>query len=197
MSGARSFLPPRSGEGGRGATGWGRPGKAALLETKEVGGTSPGRPHPVSPDGSTTLPRGGREKSGALVIEGYASLWGAADLNGDVVQAGAFADSLAKTGAEGVRMLNQHDARAPVGVWEQIVEDARGLFVRGRIEDWSAEARFAGALSRAGALDGLSIGYRTARARRQGRLRVLSAVELWEVSLVTFPMLPGARFSLA
>ena len=129
-----------------------------------------------------------------LQIEGYASLWGVADLNGDVVQAGAFADSLAKTGAAGVRMLNQHDARAPVGVWEQIVEDARGLFVRGRIEDWSAEARFAGALSRAGALDGLSIGYRTARARRQGRLRVLSAVELWEVSLVTFPMLPGARF---
>lgn len=196
MSGARSFLPPRSGEGGRGATGWGRPGKAALLETKEVGGTSPGRPHPVSPDGSTTLPREGRERSGALVIEGYASLWGMADLNGDVVQAGAFADSLAKTGAEGVRMLNQHDARAPVGVWEQIVEDARGLFVRGRIEDWSAEARFAGALSRAGALDGLSIGYRTARARRQGRLRVLSGVELWEVSLVTFPMLPGARFRL-
>lgn len=132
-----------------------------------------------------------------LQIEGYASLWSVADLNGDVVQAGAFADSLAKTGAAGVRMLNQHDARAPVGVWEQIVEDARGLFVRGRIEDWSAEARFAGALSRAGALDGLSIGYRTARARRQGRLRVLSAVELWEVSLVTFPMLPGARFSLA
>ena len=74
-----------------------------------------------------------------LQIEGYASLWGVADLNGDVVQAGAFADSLAKTGAEGVRMLNQHDARAPVGVWEQIVEDARGLFVRGRIEDWSAD----------------------------------------------------------
>ena len=73
-------------------------------------------------------------------------------------------------------------------------QDARDLFVRGRIEDWSAEARFAGALSRAGALDGLSIGYRTARARRDGRLRVLSGVELWEVSLVTFPMLPGARF---
>jgi len=196
MDGARSFLPPRSGEGGREATGWGRPGMAALLETKEVGGASPGRPHPVSP-GSTTLPRRGRERSGALLIQGYASLWGVADLNGDVVQAGAFADSLAKTGAAGVRMLNQHDARAPVGVWEQIVEDARGLFVRGRIEDWSAEARFAGALSRAGAMDGLSIGYRTARARRQGRLRVLSAVELWEVSLVTFPMLPGARFSLA
>ena len=131
-----------------------------------------------------------------LRIEGYASLWGVADLNGDVVQAGAFADSLARTGAAGVRMLNQHDAHAPVGVWETLEEDARGLFVRGRIEDWSPQARFAAALSRAGALDGLSIGYRAARARREGRLRVLSAVELWEVSLVTFPMLPGARFSV-
>ncbi|WP_438851130.1 HK97 family phage prohead protease [Brevundimonas nasdae] len=129
-------------------------------------------------------------------IEGYASLWGVADLNGDVVQAGAFADSLARTGAQGVRMLSQHDARTVVGVWRDIVEDERGLFVRGRIEDWSAEARFAAALSRAGAMDGLSIGYRTARARRQGRLRVLSEVDLWEVSLVTFPMLPGARFGI-
>ena len=95
-----------------------------------------------------------------------------ADLNGDVVQAGAFADSLARTGAAGVRMLNQHDAHAPVGVWETLEEGARGLFVRGRIEDWSPQARFAAALSRAGALDGLSIGYRAARARREGRLRV-------------------------
>lgn len=131
-----------------------------------------------------------------LLIQGYASLWGVADLNGDVVQAGAFADSLARTGAAGVRMLNQHDAHAPIGMWETLEEDARGLFVRGRIEDWSPQARFAAALSRAGALDGLSIGYRAARARREGRLRVLSAVELWEVSLVTFPMLPGARFSV-
>ena len=73
-----------------------------------------------------------------------------------------------------------------------MVEDDRGLFVRGRIADWSPEARYAQALSRAGALDGLSIGFRAAKARRDGRLRVLSGVELWEVSLVTFPMLPGA-----
>ena len=132
-----------------------------------------------------------------LVIEGYASLWGVADLNGDVVARGAFADSLARTGAGGVRMLHQHESRAVVGVWDEIIEDERGLFVRGRIEDWSAEARYAGALSRAGALDGLSIGFRTAAARREGRLRVLSRIELWEVSLVTFPMLPGARFSVS
>ena len=132
-----------------------------------------------------------------LGIAGYASLWGVADLNGDVVAKSAFGASLARTGAGGVRMLHQHEGRAAVGVWDEMVEDERGLFVRGRVMDWSAEARFAGALSRAGALDGLSIGFRSSRARREGRLRVLVEVELWEVSLVTFPMLPGARFRLA
>jgi HK97 family phage prohead protease len=132
---------------------------------------------------------------GAVVIEGYASLWGVADLNRDVVAKGAFAASLAKAGAGGVRMLHQHEGRAVVGVWDRMVEDDRGLFVRGRILDWSAEARFAAALARAGAMDGLSIGFRAVRARRDGALRVLTEVDLWEVSLVTFPMLPGARFS--
>lgn len=131
-----------------------------------------------------------------LTIEGYASLWGVADLNGDVVARGAFAASVARTGARGVRMLHQHESRAVVGVWDDMIEDQRGLFVRGRVMDWSAEARFAGALSKAGALDGLSIGFRSGRARREGRLRVLVEVELWEVSLVTFPMLPGARFDV-
>ena len=129
-----------------------------------------------------------------LRIEGYASLWGVADLNGDVVARGAFAATLARTGAQGVRMLHQHEGRSVVGVWEDLVEDDRGLRVRGRIMDWSPEARFAGALARAGALDGLSIGFRAVRARKDRRLRVLSEVDLWEVSLVTFPMLPGARF---
>ena len=93
-------------------------------------------------------------------------------------------------------MLHQHESRSGVGVWDEMREDERGLWVRGRIMDWSAEARFAQALSRAGALDGLSIGFRSQRARREGRLRVLVEVELWEVSLVTFPMLPAARFSV-
>ena len=131
-----------------------------------------------------------------LRIEGYASLWGVADLNGDVVARGAFAASLAAREARGVRMLHQHEGRAPVGVWDEVREDGRGLWVSGRIIDWSAEARFARALAEAGALDGLSIGFRSQRARREGRLRVLVEVELWEVSLVTFPMLPAARFQL-
>jgi len=160
-----------------------------------IGAVLPSPPHPVA--GATTLPMMGRENGGALLIEGYASLWGVADLNGDVVARGAFAESLVRTGVGGVKMLHQHEGRAPVGVWDEAVEDDRGLFVRGRIMDWSPEARFARALARAGALDGLSIGFRAARARRDGRLRVLTGVDLWEVSLVTFPMLPGARFTVS
>jgi HK97 family phage prohead protease len=133
----------------------------------------------------------------SLSIRGYASLWGVADLNGDVVARGAFAASLARTGAAGVRMLHQHESRAAVGIWDRMLEDEHGLFVEGRIMDWSADGRFAQALSRAGALDGLSIGFRSRRAGREGRLRVLVEVDLWEVSLVTFPMLPGARFRVA
>lgn len=120
-----------------------------------------------------------------LKIEGYASLFWTRDLNDDVTAAGAFADSLAD-GAP-VIMLHQHDEAEPVGVWDAVVEDAKGLFVRGRILRTTPRGRLVAALVEAGALDGLSIGFRQVKARTQGRLRVLSRVELWEVSIVTFP----------
>ena len=133
------------------------------------------------------------------VIEGYASLWGVRDLNDDVVEKGAFGESLARRGSAGVKMLSQHEGATPVGVWDEVVEDDRGLRVRGRILEVTPQGRMAAALARAGAVDGLSIGFRSQRARgdETGRLRVLSEVDLWEVSLVTFPMLPGARFAVA
>lgn len=129
-----------------------------------------------------------------MAITGYASLWGVADLAGDVVVRGAFAASVARRGPGGVRMLYQHCERTPVGVWTRIEEDERGLRIEGQVLDITPEGRMAAALVRAGALDGLSIGFRAVKARRDGRLRVLAEVDLWEVSLVTFPMLPGARF---
>jgi len=75
-------------------------------------------------------------------------------------------------------------------------EDATGLYVKGRLLESVARGREAAALVAAGAIDGLSIGYRTKAATKdkQGR-RVLTELELWEVSLVTFPMLPSARVS--
>ena len=91
-------------------------------------------------------------------------------------------------------MLWQHDPTRPIGVWDEIREDDSGLWVKGRLLPEVAQAREAAALIQAGAIDGLSIGYRTIRAERdqKGR-RVLAEVELWEVSLVTFPMLPEAK----
>lgn len=130
------------------------------------------------------------------VIEGYASLFGIADQGGDVIAAGAYAASLARIAARGdrVRMLWQHDPAHPIGVWEEIREDTRGLWVCGRLLPEVARAREAAALVAAGAIDGLSIGYRTLRAERDGKgRRVLTEVELWEVSLVTFPMLREAK----
>lgn len=133
-------------------------------------------------------------------IEGHASLWGIADRSGDIVERGAFAASLARLRAQGesVRMLWQHDPREVIGVWDEVTEDARGLHVRGRILPEVARGREALALLAAGALDGLSIGYRTLRATKdaQGRRR-LHEIELWEVSLVTFPMLREARIASA
>lgn len=131
-----------------------------------------------------------------LWIEGYASRFGQADLNDDVVAKGAFRDSLTRSGAGGVRMLYQHQAASVLGVWDALYEDDAGLFVRGRLLGLSPEARTVGGLVRAGAVDGLSIGFRTIRSRREGRLRVLTAVELWEVSVVTFPMLTSARITM-
>ncbi len=129
-------------------------------------------------------------------IEGYASLFGVRDQGGDVVQPGAYGTSLRALHASGrrVKMLWQHEPREPIGVWDEVGEDANGLFVQGRLLTEVARAREAAALVEAGAIDGLSIGYRTIRAAKDshGR-RVLSEIELWEVSLVTFPMLPEAR----
>lgn len=127
-------------------------------------------------------------------FSGYASLFGEVDLGNDLVERGAFARSLRQRGAGGVRMLFQHDPAHPVGRWSDVREDDRGLFVRGCLSAASAKAREVLGLMRDGALDGLSIGFRTVRARKgeAGVRRILEA-DLWEISIVTFPMLPGAR----
>lgn len=135
-----------------------------------------------------------------LRLSGYASLFGEADLQGDIVRRGAFAASLLKHGGAGLPMLMAHDTSEPIGVWERIFEDRSGLFVSGRILAGSARADRAIALVRSGAISGLSIGYKTRRAapRRSGPKgggRLLSELDLWEVSVVAFPMLRSARLT--
>jgi HK97 family phage prohead protease len=91
-------------------------------------------------------------------------------------------------------MLWQHDPAQPIGVWDEVREDATGLYVKGRILTEVARGQEAVALLAAGAIDGLSIGYRTLRAERDAKgQRLLQELDLWEVSLVTFPMLAEAR----
>lgn len=129
-------------------------------------------------------------------IEGYASLFGEVDQGGDVVAHGAYEASLANLAAQDrkVKMLWQHDPAQPIGIWEELREDDRGLWVKGRILTEVEKGREAIALIKAGSIDGLSIGYRTINAQKdEGGNRVLQEVDLWEVSLVTFPMLPTAR----
>jgi HK97 family phage prohead protease len=128
-------------------------------------------------------------------FEGYASVFGLVDLGGDQVAPGAFAQSLSKRGVGQVRMLWQHDPAAPIGSWLSIEEDWRGLKVKGRLNLAVARAREALALLREGAVDGLSIGFRvkTARKTAGGGVRRLLELDLWEISIVTFPMLPQAR----
>ena len=112
-----------------------------------------------------------------------------------MVSPGAYGRSLARLASAGgkVKMLWQHDPAQPIGVWDEVREDGRGLFVRGRLLTEVRAAREALVLLRAGAIDGLSIGYRTLTAEKAAGGRLLHEVELWEVSLVTFPMLPEAR----
>jgi HK97 family phage prohead protease len=145
-----------------------------------------------------TGPGSGLSVTDGHVVSGYASVFGKKDQGGDVVQKGAYAASLKRLAAAGgrVKMLWQHDPAQPIGIWDEVREDATGLWVKGRILTDVAKGREAAALLSAGAIDGLSIGYRTLKAERNGKgQRLLSELELWEVSLVTFPMLPEARVS--
>ena len=125
------------------------------------------------------------------------SLTGAADQADDLVQPGAFKECLSRKGALGIKLLWQHDPKVPLGIWEEISEDSRGLKVRGRLDLKVAKAREVHALMKSGAVDGLSIGFCTQLSHRDGAtgVRRLEKLDLWEVSIVTFPMLPGARVS--
>jgi HK97 family phage prohead protease len=140
------------------------------------------------PDAGLTVTEG-------TILSGYASVFGQRDQGGDLVLPGAYGGSLARLAQRGgrVRMLWQHDPAQPIGIWDEVREDARGLWVKGRLLVDVARGREAVALLAAGAIDGLSIGYKTLRAERDAGGRRLIELDLWEVSLVTFPMQSTAR----
>lgn len=121
-------------------------------------------------------------------FEGYAAVFENIDNGMDVLTRGAFQKSL--DAGYKVKMLWQHDPNHVIGVWDEIKEDERGLYVKGRILSDVSKGREALALLRNGALDSMSIGYRTKVATQEGNgtVRRLVEVDLKEISIVTFPM---------
>lgn len=125
----------------------------------------------------------------AGMVEGYGSVFGGLDSYGDTIEPGAFAESIAKRKP---KMLWQHRMDKPIGVWDEVAEDGKGLRLKGRLADTEL-GREARQLVKMGAMDGLSIGYRTLADEMRGNNRVLKKVDLWEVSFVTIPADENAR----
>lgn len=132
-----------------------------------------------------------REPDQDGTFEGYASVFDVVDNGLDVVNRGAFTKTL---GQRKVKLLWQHDMSQPIGVWDEIKEDERGLYVKGRIAKDVQKGAEAMALLRMGAIDSMSIGYRTVEAAKEGdgSVRRLMELDLFEISLVTIPMLDEA-----
>lgn len=135
---------------------------------------------------------------GTGLFEGYASVFDVTDSMNDRIDHGAFRKSLAAHAAERrlPPLLWQHDVKQPIGAFSEVREDAHGLFVRGSLftED-IARAKEAWKLMRAGVVTGLSIGYRVNESFRDATtgVRVLTEIELLEISMVTFPANAQAR----
>lgn len=128
-------------------------------------------------------------------FEGYGSVFGNVDSYGEKVMPGAFVSSLNKHRREGsnVLMLWQHNPDEPIGVWEDLAEDSKGLWGKGRLIMEVQKARETHALMRAKAIGGLSIGYREVKVTPDGNVRNLEELDLREISPVSFPANRRAR----
>jgi len=124
-------------------------------------------------------------------FEGYASVFGEVDSGKDIVEKGAFKKSLR---GRSPKMLFMHDTSLPIGVWTKAEEDSRGLKVEGKLIPTIAKGAEVLEMLRAGVMDGLSIGFRTVKASFDEKtgIRRLLEIDLWEISVVTFPMLNTA-----
>lgn len=134
------------------------------------------------------------------VFEGYASVFNVTDQANDRIVPGAFRKSIDKAYAENrlPPLLWQHDMSAPIGVWREMSEDGYGLFVRGELfVNDVAKAKEAYALMRDGGLSGLSIGYKVRESTRDtaSGARILSDIDLLEISVVTLPANDAARIT--
>jgi len=126
------------------------------------------------------------------VFSGYASTFGNVDNGNDIVAKGAFTKSLAERPANKVKLLSQHKTDEPIGIFTEVFEDSKGLFVRGKLALGTQKGRETYELMKLGAIDGMSIGFRANPEKQiyneSKRTRTLKEVQLLEISLVTFPM---------
>lgn len=128
---------------------------------------------------------------------GYASVFNVVDNQRDIIKRGAFAQTL-KGRVPDVKLLWQHQQEEPIGVFDAIFEDSTGLYVEGRLLLDLQRAMEAYTLLKEGAIKGLSIGYSPVRYHIDAStgIRYLSEVELWEISLVTFPANAAANVTV-
>ena len=122
-----------------------------------------------------------------LTISGYGSVFGNKDNGGDVVMPGAFKECIAS--GRKPKMLFQHDPSQPIGAWDEMSEDENGLRMKGRVSKRGRAGEIAD-LIKMGGIEGLSIGYRTQEYEMDmdEGVRKLTKLDLWETSVVTFPM---------
>lgn len=139
-----------------------------------------------------------KEVDDAGEFAGYASVFGNVDHGGDVIQAGAFKGSLRdhKRNKTMPALLWQHDHTQPVGVWKDMQEDSTGLVGIGQLAMKTQRGREAHELLKMEAVNGLSIGFVVKGDKVKDGQRILEKIDLWETSIVTFPMNPKARVSM-
>jgi len=119
-------------------------------------------------------------------FEGYASTFNNEDFGGDVVMPGAFKRTLKERPK--VKLLWQHDTKEIIGGFTDLVEDKKGLYVKGIMPKAHPDAVKCYALLKGGFIDSLSIGYNIKESTMDGDVRQLRDLDLHEISLVTFPM---------
>lgn len=130
------------------------------------------------------------------LFSGYGAVFGNVDGGGDVLLSGAFTETLAnlKTTQRKMPVLWQHSPHEPIGVYKTLRQDDYGLFVEGELATKTSRGKDAYELLKIGAVSGMSIGYSLSEAPTYDRdVRKLEKVDLWEISLVTFPMNDLAR----
>jgi len=134
----------------------------------------------------TTLEIKNIDETGSFT--GYASIFDVVDSHNDVVAQGAF-KNIKKYEKGDVKLLWQHRPDEPIGVIENIKEDGKGLHIEGKLLLEVRQGKEAYTLLKSGAMKGLSIGYNVNDydIDRKTNIRNLKSVDLWEISLVTFP----------